>query len=196
MTIETRAPVFTPMDSSKWALTGISDHYDALTGLLCRSVLDSDIRAPALSGRELVIVMVELDQFSRFNREHGRAIGDFVLAMTANRLTGIRQRWDSRCYRYDGDCFVQLLLTDAPVDGESLKTLSLDIQQALKPGIHLADQLIELTCTVTAAITMGSAPLSQVLAEAQRYSNSMKYQGVGQLHILNFDQELKAKACG
>ncbi|WP_417594723.1 diguanylate cyclase domain-containing protein [Oceanospirillum sp.] len=194
MTIETRAPVLTPMDSTKWALPGVSGHYDALTGLLCRSVLDSDSRAEALSSHELAVVMVELDQFSRFNREHGRAIGDFVLAMTANRLTSIRHGWDSRCYRYDGDCFVQLLWTDSPVDSEQLKSLALDIQQALKPGIHLADQLIELTCTVTAAITMGGAPLDHVLTEAQRYSSDMKCQGVEQLHILNFDRELKA--CG
>lgn len=87
-------------------------HYDALTGLPNRNLLDYDLER-ALSqarrtGQEFALCLMDLDGFKPINDHWGHRIGDEVLREVAQRLQGSLRTGD-RVARWGGDEFVLLL---------------------------------------------------------------------------------------
>lgn len=193
MTIEQPSPVFAATEPSSGGPMSKLGNYDSLTGLLCRSAFEIDKTTPAFTGRVAALFMIDFDKFSHVNREHGRAIGDFVLAMCADRLSNLEYLYQQISYRYEGDRFIQLIMADEPLNSEQLEYIGKDIQRELQREIRLSDRAIELSCTITAAARSDEMPLNRIVTEALLYSAEMKYQGPGQLHILCSDKEAESK---
>lgn len=171
---------------------------DSLTGLYCRSAFESDKTVPAFIEKVGAVYFIDFDQFSRINREYGRAIGDFVLAMSADRLTNLASVYDSMgykpvSYRYEGDRFVKLLLADTDLGAEQLTHIGKQIQTALHREIRLSDQTVIPSCTITAALRHPGLPIQQIVTEAQLLSEEFKYQGTGQFHILRAEDGVDQK---
>lgn len=87
-------------------------HYDALTGLPNRNLLDYDLEK-ALSqarrtGQEFALCLMDLDGFKPINDCYGHKVGDEVLRELAQRLQGSLRAGD-RVARWGGDEFVLLL---------------------------------------------------------------------------------------
>jgi len=87
-------------------------HYDALTGLPNRNLLDYDLER-ALSqarrtGQEFALCLMDLDGFKPINDRWGHKVGDEVLREVAQRLQGSLRTGD-RVARWGGDEFVLLL---------------------------------------------------------------------------------------
>jgi len=84
-------------------------HYDPLTGLANRSLLDDRIQQAlerAKRNRQSVAVMLlDLDHLKLINDRHGRAAGDQVLKTVASRLRSAVRATDS-VFRLGGDEFV------------------------------------------------------------------------------------------
>ncbi|WP_245177186.1 EAL domain-containing protein [Geodermatophilus sp. DF01_2] len=90
---------------------------DPLTGLLNRAGLAEELAAAvddvASGGRELAVVMLDLDRFKEVNDTLGHAVGDALLRAVADRLAG-ELRQDDVLARLGGDEFVVLLRGAAP----------------------------------------------------------------------------------
>jgi diguanylate cyclase (GGDEF)-like protein len=89
-------------------LTGIPNRR---AGRLC---LEAEFAA-AERGRQLAIVLFDLDQFKRYNDLHGHSVGDRALREFAGLLRAETRRMD-RCARYGGEEFLSVL-SDSGVQG-------------------------------------------------------------------------------
>lgn len=83
---------------------------DPLTGALTRSTFEKRFAAHLNNQPEakLAVVFVDLDRFKAVNDEHGHAVGDAVLAISAQRIASAMRR-DDVLSRYGGDEFVLML---------------------------------------------------------------------------------------
>ena len=92
---------------------------DPLTGLRNRraffAVLSAEFRRAQRYGRDLSVVMIDIDDFKRVNDEGGHVFGDYVLTATARTLA--EQTRDSDVVaRYGGEEFV-IMLPETNEDG-------------------------------------------------------------------------------
>jgi diguanylate cyclase (GGDEF)-like protein len=82
---------------------------DPLTGLLNRRFFDEAVEtafaAAARSGRELSLIVFDLDHFSEVNNIHGHAVGDAVLRRVARAMAAVIRTGDTVA-RYGGEEFV------------------------------------------------------------------------------------------
>lgn len=90
---------------------------DPLTGLANRrhflSVLAREIAIVARSGDSTLLLMLDIDHFKHVNDSHGHPIGDRVLQVVAECLTGCVRPKDT-VVRYGGEEFA-VILPDCPV---------------------------------------------------------------------------------
>jgi two-component system cell cycle response regulator len=96
---------------------------DPLTGLLNRrallSQLDALVSGARRHGRDLSVVVVDVDHFKRFNDVHGHAVGDRVLVTVAQRLRD-RLRAEDWLGRLGGEEFLALLPETGEGDAEAV----------------------------------------------------------------------------
>lgn len=89
-----------------------NDHrarHDALTGLLNRAGLDNAFEAQRRGADERIgLLYLDLDGFKVVNDSHGHAVGDRLLKMVAERLSGVMRSGDIAA-RIGGDEFVVII---------------------------------------------------------------------------------------
>ena len=78
---------------------------DALTGIRNRLALRHDFNA--YIGRDLYVVMLDVDNFKGINDHYGHDQGDRILRVTGRNLA--EQFGQEHCYRYGGDEFLMIL---------------------------------------------------------------------------------------
>ncbi len=92
---------------------------DSLTGCFNRrhalEVMDSELRRARRSHMPLSLLMLDLDQFKRFNDRFVHLAGDAVLAAVGARMKAVLRGSDLKC-RYGGEEFL-VLLPDTPLPG-------------------------------------------------------------------------------
>ncbi|MDL1942402.1 diguanylate cyclase [Chloroflexi bacterium CFX2] len=85
---------------------------DHLTGLFNRRYLEETLERELLrvarKGLPLGLIMLDVDDFKRFNDVHGHAMGDAILREVGKLLLGHVRREDIPC-RYGGDEFIVIL---------------------------------------------------------------------------------------
>lgn len=100
----------TRVDNQRSQLTRLAGQ-DGLTGAFNRRSLDEDLEVLTRHGRtegDLSLALLDLDDFKRFNDEHGHETGDRILIdLTAIVATATRDK--DRFYRYGGDEFILLM---------------------------------------------------------------------------------------
>jgi diguanylate cyclase (GGDEF)-like protein len=98
---------FNPSPISQDELTGLADraaleeHLDSLCGSYAESDFDDRL--------QFAILCIDLDGFRKFNEQYGRAEGDTLLRLVADRLQSCMRKNDV-VYRIDGDEFAIVLL--------------------------------------------------------------------------------------
>ncbi|MBY5981951.1 GGDEF domain-containing protein [Ferrimonas balearica] len=131
-----------------------ADHIDPLTQLCDARTFDAHLQRLAQKGTSCSVMMLDLDQFHRFNHDHGMAAGDELLHRFSHALANEVRHCDLIC-RYAGDRFVVLL----PRCPASL---------AAALAEHLRQQLPEPRISVTAVyLCRGEGPFEaqSLLAE-------------------------------
>ena len=92
---------------------------DGLTGLANRRMLNESLDAEVVraqqSGRNLSVMMLDVDHFKNFNDQYGHAQGDRVLQAVAEAARQSIRNIDLAC-RFGGEEFV-VILTETPLDG-------------------------------------------------------------------------------
>ena len=92
---------------------------DALTGLSNRGYFDrrlkDELAAHQRYGRDVCLVMLDIDEFKTLNDAHGHPFGDRVLEAIGTLLRAASRATDAPC-RFGGDEFA-LILTETPLAG-------------------------------------------------------------------------------
>jgi diguanylate cyclase (GGDEF)-like protein len=142
---------------------------DALTGCLNRAngvrTLQAELRRARRTGRNVSVVMVDIDHFKAVNDTGGHLRGDAGLAAVGAQLTEVLRSTDLRC-RFGGDEFL-LVLPDTPVLGaqQVAETLRRSVADLLLPTGEPA--AITLSLGVAAAIP-GELDPAEVIARADQ----------------------------
>lgn len=124
-------------------------HYDALTGLPNRVLLNERLRHSVLTARRhgdlLAVVFLDLDGFKLINDTHGHAAGDELLIAIAERMQRALRECDtvSRC---GGDEFVLLLPELSNV--QNCEAILARLLATLSAPIRLGDQSVQVSASI------------------------------------------------
>jgi len=124
-------------------------HTDPLTGCLNRRsispVLDEMIETARATGHEVVVVMMDLDNFKRSNDGHGHKAGDEVLRQSARRVGDILPE-RSVMARLGGDEFAFAAIYD-PDHVEAIDRLMARISIAINRPIEVEGVVLDITAS-------------------------------------------------
>lgn len=114
--------------------------HDALTGLANRRFLKENekhlIAGAKRSGKQMAVLIVDLDDFKAVNDTHGHAAGDRVLVTSAERMKALLREADVIA-RFGGDEFVIVL--EQVDDTEAAREVARRVVDSLSQPIPLAD---------------------------------------------------------
>ncbi len=167
---------------------------DELTGLPHRSIfldrLDLSLRRPQADAAPVALLFVSLDRFKEKNDRFGRAVGDTLLALVAERLTALRGPADT-VSRWGGDEFV--FMCEAAVGHFEVEALAQRIVGSFAAPFELGDLEIFLTASVGVATARpGGIGTDQLLRHADAAGQMAKHQGGGKVRL--YDAAMQARA--
>ena len=152
------------------AFASASADLDPLTGLHNRHAMNRDLqrewsRALRLR-RPSCFALADLDHFKSINDTHGHAVGDQVLAATAERLLGALRPYDT-VYRYGGEEFLVCLPdVSAPMAVAIIERLLRELRSG---SIALADGgSLSVTCSFGVAQVDSEATVEQIIEHADQ----------------------------
>ena len=126
---------------------------DALTGLYNRryleEVLDREVRRAGRAAQSLGVLMIDLDNFKRFNDTYGHDAGDAVLRETASFLLKNVRAEDFVC-RFGGEEFVVILPT-ADLEGSRARAERMRTKMRALTIMHQGKSLGMVTLSVGVA---------------------------------------------
>ncbi len=124
-------------------------HYDPLTRLPNRALLhertDDAVYRARRERRGLAVFYVDIDRFKMINDSFGQIVGDAVLKVVADRLSGLLRLGDVLA-RVGGNAFVILMEDDAR--REDAVTMAQRIMEQFRESIPVAEQHVALTLSV------------------------------------------------
>lgn len=136
---------------------------DPLTGLLNRAsmarMLDRELAVATRSGRQVCMLVVDVDFFKQVNDTHGHQAGDHVLVAVAERLRALTRRSDM-VFRYGGEEFVIVI---SETDAESAATAAERVQEVIRSAPHTLDAGEQIRITASIGVAMqrpGDSPAS------------------------------------
>lgn len=188
--------------------------FDTLTGLTTRDVfmrhLESVIAEAKLKERGIAVFCIDIDRFGRINDTLGRAVGDTVLRVTAQRIERCMRDSDklarvddnadnANLARIGGDDFV-LVLTDIE-HREDVETVARRMQEAFEEPVTIEAHKLQIAPSIGIALYPldGDNPDDLVrnarvaLAEAKAmhvdgrefFSSTMKFRSQKRLDVKN-----------
>ncbi|MDD5306938.1 MAG: GGDEF domain-containing protein [Deltaproteobacteria bacterium] len=133
---------------------------DGLTGIYNKrfflEALEREMSRAHRYGRDLAVLMFDIDHFKRVNDTFGHLAGDYVLNALA-RLISTRARREEIFARYGGEEFV-ILLPETKRDG-AMELAEQLLQRVASHTFRFEDEAIPITVSIGVA-TMGSEQLS------------------------------------
>jgi diguanylate cyclase (GGDEF)-like protein len=150
--------------------------HDPLTGAINRLLLNDRLRQALARrrrhGGDVMIALVDIDNFKRLNDAHGHGAGDAILTAVATRLArGLRA--EDTVARLGGDEFA--VIVEVAEGGAGASEIVARIEQALAPAIPYAGEMIELTVSVGAALAEPTDDVAAALNRADRAMYARKY---------------------
>ena len=129
---------------------------DGLTSIPNRRALDlwmTEEWARSLRQRQpLAVLMIDIDDFKRYNDFYGHLEGDKCLKMVARTLSSCLHRTTDFCARYGGEEFV-ILLHDTELEGA--RTVAARVTEAID-GLGIPHQMASAVGTVSVSIGIAS----------------------------------------
>jgi diguanylate cyclase (GGDEF)-like protein len=120
---------------------------DAVTGLGNRRRLDHDLEA-SKTDSPVAVVMIDIDQFKRFNDDHGHAAGDEVLRQVADVLRS-QVRHSDVVYRYGGEEFCILLAGTTTIEAG-------EVAERIRVAVSRLALAFEHPLTVSIGVALGT----------------------------------------
>ena len=143
---------------------------DALTGIRNRMALRQDYEA--YQGHEVVVMMLDLDDFKLINDTHGHEEGDRVLRETGALLA--ETFGQNHCYRYGGDEFL-VIVPDISVDEFKKK---LDTMMQARPVI-IGGEKVGYSTGYVHSVLSDSGRLRALIANADERMYEVKRDKAG-----------------
>jgi diguanylate cyclase (GGDEF)-like protein len=163
--------------------------HDSLTGLANRALflrrLDEAARRPA-DGRtaDLVVMLVDLDDFKPVNDQFGHAVGDQLLTELGSRLRACVRDTDTVA-RLGGDEFAILMERISPND--DLSVIADRMVHAVQVPFQVEDTQVAVAVTASVGIVMvrpGARLPGEILHDADMAMYAVKNRGKGGFEIL------------
>lgn len=155
---------------------------DILTGALNRRGFEDAVRREVgrvnRSGRDLSLMLIDLDHFKRINDTHGHPVGDEVLRAVANEIAGALRHTDVMG-RLSGDEFAVLLPEVAPAASEAVGSR---IAKAAA-GITIGETSLSLSIGVAGVDTRAREPITDLFARADEALYVSKRAGRGRISL-------------
>lgn len=152
---------------------------DPLTGLLNRASMtrqvERELALAARAGRQVSLLVLDVDLFKQVNDCHGHQAGDHVLVAVADRLKALTRKSDM-VFRYGGEEFVILL---GESDAESAGKAATRIHEAIRncPLALGADDEIWITVSLGIALQRPDDTPSSLFRRADRAMYQAKNSG-------------------
>lgn len=156
---------------------------DALTGLANRRSFRSAFQELFVEGkdvdeRQVTLLMIDLDDFKRFNDHHGHQAGDRALRMVARCLEECFEEQDGIIARFGGEEFIGATRSGSIAEAEQLaERIREQIRGVAIPVRDLDERRV--TCSIGLASTAAGAliDMSQLIARADRALYRAKQNG-------------------
>ena len=168
--------------------------YDPLTGLPNRKLVTEQLKEDiaAADGRQLAILIVNLDRFKQVNATLGRRGGDMLLVEVADRLakslhlshalTPHNPDFCAKLGRLGGDEFIALL--GGVADATEVVAIIERLQCALRRPFKCGDQEFRITASIGAALFPADGVDSEtLLANAESATHSARKERRGNCHF-------------
>jgi diguanylate cyclase (GGDEF)-like protein len=157
---------------------------DYLTGLYNRREferrLEAEIRRSARHGGEIVLLLLDVDDFKRCNDTYGHQAGDQVLQALAERLEGVIRSEDTAA-RYGGDEFA-IILPQTDVSGGRVVAEKLQRELQLL-RFDWSDERWRATVSLGIAASQAELSASLLLQKADRALYQAKASGKNQVRV-------------
>ncbi len=167
-------------------------HYDPLTGLPNRVLLDDRLRQAMVQSRRrqqlLALAFIDLDDFKAVNDHHGHEAGDHLLTVLAERMSHCLRASDTLS-RLGGDEFVAVL-GDLP-DPQACVPLVQRLLDAAAQPVLFHDTALQVSCSIGIAFhaPADARDADQLLREADHAMYQAKQAGRNRYHIFDADQD-------
>jgi diguanylate cyclase (GGDEF)-like protein/PAS domain S-box-containing protein len=167
-------------------------HYDALTGLINRSLLTERLQQTMFQmqqqGSSLAVIMVDLDDFKALNESMGHTQGDHILITIAERLKSLLREGDTLA-RLGGDEFVAVL-THLP-EPEARVALLGDLLAGVSAPITLDDQQFQISASlgVTFYPQQDRVDAEQLLRQSDQAMYQAKLSGKNRYSLFDPDED-------
>jgi diguanylate cyclase (GGDEF)-like protein len=139
--------------------------HDPLTGLPNRKLLQERLEAALRreeTGRQVLVAMVDLDDFKRINDAHGHAVGDAVLCQAAARLAQALREQDTVA-RLGGDEFVVVVDDGAKLAPEEVARR---LQRAFAEPVEVEGRSFRLGLSIGMAVAGAAGDAQRLLRRA------------------------------
>jgi diguanylate cyclase (GGDEF)-like protein/PAS domain S-box-containing protein len=163
--------------------------HDSLTGLMNRDQMQDRISAvldhQPRRGGSPVLLYCDLDRFKGINDTYGHAAGDFVLKMTAERITACL-RSDDWVARLGGDEFVVVLpeIHDLP----SASGVAQKIRKSVAQPLQLGQTDMSITISIGIALAPVNIEAHRLLRNADAALYVAKHAGRDQISVYEDDE--------
>ncbi len=142
---------------------------DALTGIGNRRLFDeqlvTELRRARRQATSIALLLVDVDNFKRFNDEHGHQVGDTCLRLIANTIESLIRRPGDLVARYGGEEF-GVILPDTSLAGAT--ALAETIRRTIH-GLATAEMpkaTLTVSIGVAATVPNGEDPVGLTLVAA------------------------------
>ena len=149
------------------AATAYVAHYDGLTGLANRTLLNDRMGQAIERAKRnktfVALLLLDMDGLGEINQQFGHGVGDYVLMTVAHRLRGAVRASDS-VFRLDGGRFA-VIYADVPVR-EPASTFAQKIMWSLAPTITWQKQRLSITASIGLALYPDAQTTEGMLEQA------------------------------
>ncbi|MCF7982589.1 MAG: GGDEF domain-containing response regulator [Pseudomonadales bacterium] len=170
------------------------DHYDALTGLVNRTLFNDRlahaIQRAERSRQKVVLLVINLDNFKNINLSYSREAGDMVIQAVASRLQSCVRKSDSLA-RSSGDEFA-VILEGVTAESDVLRMVHQIIDELSKPYSVPGDQT-HMGCSIGISFYPAAGMNAESLLRAANLAMSQAKTERGCSYCF-YTRELSAKA--
>ncbi|WP_075218238.1 putative bifunctional diguanylate cyclase/phosphodiesterase [Mongoliimonas terrestris] len=159
--------------------------HDALTGLYNRAALKAKLRDACEKGRNLSLVLIDLDDFKQVNDTLGHEAGDTLLKMVASKLRDACP--ESTIARLGGDEFALLLDGGCDPDEAALR-----IMNCLAAPLHIGASRFAVRCSIGIASSADDAGSPEAILRAADLA-LYAAKGAGRNRAVAFEPEMLAR---
>lgn len=143
---------------------------DSLSNLPNRRALHRMITKASRANQEVSIALIDLDGFKQVNDRYGHAVGDEVIAETANIIRSVCGE-EAGCYRVGGDEFAAVMT--GPAAGTILEGICRNLLKELATPIQFGERHIGIGASI--GLARSSASEHQPSSELLRRSDVAMY---------------------